>query len=130
MGKKQITYEELALMPSAIARSVAENQYEGLEFSEKSRIPSEIAEIEHLRLDMTPKDRMDFAVICNDRCRIAYERKAKWFMSCVKSGDQGRDQLAVRLTHWLCAFLKEYDQAIAQLKLEGKTVHPETKGTV
>lgn len=102
-------YEQLTLLPSVIAKTVCEQEYRMQEMSEAARCDREVAKTESLRKAMTPEQVEEFACICDASCKAAYESKAKWFMQCVRRGNQGRDQLYVWLRHWMAAFLSNPD---------------------
>ena len=52
---------------------------------------------------MTKGEIRRFVDECDNRCRKAYENRAKWFMQCVKS-ERGNDILSMWLSHWLAGF--------------------------
>lgn len=104
MGRRK-TYEEIHLLPNLVAETVCGEVYTGQEWSPQVRSSYDAEKIEALRLKMTPDQVREFSDLCDERCRQAYNAKAKWFEKIVKSKD-GRPQLMVWLRHWMASYLK------------------------
>ena len=99
-------YDSLPILPWLIAETTASRPYEGIEWSLQVRNSREVERVEALRQKMTAEDIQDFADWVDDRCRLAYKKKVKWFMDCANSkSNRGRDQLYVWISHWLCSWL-------------------------
>lgn len=106
MANDLTPYDELQLIPSLIAERVAMEPYTGHEMSIKVRSQGTVDAVESRRKEMTDDQRRKFVMYCDTRCRQAYQNNAKWFKSCITaSGDKGRDQLYVWISHWLSCFL-------------------------
>jgi hypothetical protein len=97
------SYDQLHLIPSLIAKVVCETPYTGKECNNMCSYSVEKTEKERQKL--TPEEINTFVVTADILCRKAYEMKASWFINCVKSGNRGRDQLYVWITHWLASYL-------------------------
>ncbi len=99
-----MAYDDLAIIPSIVAKSVVEEPYTGYEYSNQGHF--NVESLEAKRLAMTLEDRQRFIDYADKRCRDAYEAKADWFMKIIRSKtNAGRDQLYVWISHWLNAFL-------------------------
>ena len=97
-------YDDLALVPSMVARRVCETPYRAVELKPEWRSASVITQVETLRRAMTPNQVREFMRLCDARCRRAYESKTDWFLKCVQS--ERPDQLSAWLSHWLNAYLR------------------------
>ena len=99
-------YDSLPILPWLIAETTASRPYEGIEWSLQVRNSREVERVEALRQKMTAEDIQDFADWVDDRCRLAYKKKVKWFMDCANSkSNRGRDQMYIWISHWLCSWL-------------------------
>ncbi len=108
---KRTAYEDLPFLPNLLAETVCAQTYTGSEMGQRSSLfcPSQsvIDKTEEARLAMTPDQIREFSDLCDQRCKLAYEAKAEWFMKCVRAtGNNGRDRLFMWLTHWMASFLK------------------------
>jgi hypothetical protein len=103
--RKRVAYDDLPLIPSIVAESVAQRPYTGNEMP--GGIPqSFVSQVERDRLTLTRDDIRAFAKQFDSLCRAAYEAKAEWFMACVRSKtNAGRDQLYVWATHQFASFV-------------------------
>jgi hypothetical protein len=105
MAKKRTAYENLPYLPNIVAETVCGQPYTGQEWSDMRRpAASIIATIEEKRQKMTLKQILEFADICDARCKAAYEAKAHFFEDVLKAKD-GRPQLRMWLTHWMTSYL-------------------------
>ena len=96
-------YDELAFIPRLIAETVCREPYTGQEISGRAVA---VADVEAARQQMTAEQVAEFASFADERCRVAYERGADWFMKCARSrSNRGRDQLYMYVRHWLAAYL-------------------------
>lgn len=103
---RNVAYEDLPLLPYVIAETVCERPYVS-EFSAKLASADEDRRIGALQRKMTQAQISAFARKVDERCRHAYERRAPWFMKCVRSKtNAGRDQLYAWITHWLHGYLR------------------------
>src|SRR5581483_722662 len=94
-------YDQIALIPAVVAKTVCEREYTGSEGSGQ-----DVAKVEGLRRAMTPAHVQAFVKHFDTLCRLAYKEQAEWFMKCVRSqSNRGRDQLYVWAAHQLCGFL-------------------------
>ena len=98
-------YCELPLVPSIIARMVANETYKGQELSVQIRNSAIIERIEKARQEMSPNQIEQFIQLCDISCKEAYSNKSDWFISCVNNDKGGRDQLYNWIRHWLVKFL-------------------------
>lgn len=102
----QKPYDDLVIIPRIVAETVVQRKYTGNEVSDRQWSADKVRHIEQLRSQMTEEQRNDFAKYADDYCRAAYDRKADWFMKCIRSKSaRGRDQLYVFVTHWLAGYL-------------------------
>jgi hypothetical protein len=104
--KKIPPYENLPFLPAMIAETVCGEEYTEQEYSEGLRNKERAYKVEVKRQAMTPEQVEAFAKYVDERCKIAYELKADYFMKIVKAkGNQGLDQLYVYVRHWLVSRL-------------------------
>jgi len=110
---KRIPYENLPFLPAMIAETICGEEYTEQEYSEGLRSKERAKRIEIKRQAMTPEQVEAFAKYVDERCKIAYELKADYFMNVINAkGNQGLDQLYIYVRHWLVSWL--------QPKLENK----------
>lgn len=116
----RLDYDRLPFLPHLIAETICGQEYSGQEFSPQLRNPSKIVEIEELRKKMTAEDIKRFADYADDRCRKAYEQEAEWFLKIVRAkGRRGLDLLYAYITHWLVAWLLNYQRPFLRHKFVG-----------
>ena len=100
-------YDDLPFLPYMLANTVANRPYTGQEWAFGIVSPEEVADIEALRQKMTVDDIARFETEVEDRCRKAHKNKARFWVNVINaSGNKGRDQLYIWITHWLTGFLK------------------------
>ena len=98
-------YDQLPFIPALIAVTVCGQTYTGQELG-GGQTQSAVERIETARQQMTPEQVARFASYVDERCRVAYERRAPWLLKCARSkSNLGRDQLYVFIRHWLAAYL-------------------------
>ncbi len=103
---KKTPYDRIPLVPAIIAETVCSHLYTGAEWSVGTLSPTDISKVEVVRQKMTPAQVREFADLCEQKCRAAYEANAKWMVKCAKAkSNRGRDQLYVYVTHWLASYL-------------------------
>ena len=95
-------YDDLALIPSVVAKQVCLEEYTGQELSNPDGV--QVAKVESLRIAMTSNQIADFALKSDSHCRAAYRFNFRWFMDCVKK-ENGRDMLYQWMRHNLAAYL-------------------------
>jgi hypothetical protein len=104
--KKLPPYENLPFLPAMIAETVCGEEYTEQEWSEGLRDKERANKVEIKRQAMTPEQVEAFAAYVDERCKIAYELKADYFMKIVNAkGNRGLDQLYVYVRHWLVSWL-------------------------
>lgn len=101
---KRTAYEDLVLLPYILAEVITRVEYTGEEMSVKIRNSVQVAKIEQLRKEMSFDEEERFCSLCDERCKHAYEKKAKWFLKIVKMKD-GRGQLQNFFRHWFASYL-------------------------
>lgn len=106
----RVPYDQLALLPYAVANAVCVREYT------RREVPlvwggglclsaDQVAQVEGRRQKMTTADVREFEELTDARCCAAYSARAEWFEKCVKGGNPGRDQLHVWVEHWLASYL-------------------------
>jgi hypothetical protein len=102
---RKSAYDQLAISPAIVARTVATRPYTGNEISQ-GRGSNEIASTEALRRDMTPAQTDEFVELVDNLCRGAYESSSPWMLKITRSStNAGRDQLYTWASHWLASYL-------------------------
>jgi len=102
--KTKTAYDDLHLVPTIIATTVADEPYTGSEMSSSRQ--SFVDKVEAYRAHMDRAEVDEFATYVDNRCRSAYEAGTDYFMECVSAtGNKGRDQLHVWAKHWLASFI-------------------------
>ena len=80
---KRIPYENLPFLPAMIAETICGEEYTEQEYSEGLRSKERAKRIEIKRQAMTPEQVEAFAKYVDERCKIAYELKADYFMNVI-----------------------------------------------
>lgn len=120
---KRVPYSDLPFLPNLLAETVCYEPYSGQEWSVARRPGlSQIRKIETLRTGMSRSQISEFGLLCDNRCRAAYEAKAAWFEKIVNSKD-GREELVVFIRHWMTAYLESPEQ----FRQKSKDPHAEIK---
>lgn len=116
---KRTPYESLVLIPTIVAETVCSEVYSEQEYSWKVRSLDRAAKVEEKRKALTPEQIRQFADICDEKCRGAYEARADWFVKCAKSKSRtGYDQLCVYIRHWMAAFLNDPQRFVEHHKAD------------
>ncbi len=108
---KRTPYDMLPVLPAVIAEAVLGEEYTGQDLSPMLRSGRMVALVEAGRRALSQSERELFELLCERRCKAAYEVRAKWFSKCVTVGSNaGRDQLYMWIRHWLPAYILERER--------------------
>lgn len=104
--RKTQKFDDLPFLPHMMAETVCSWPYDGREWSSGLVKPGEAAAMDALRDAMTREQVVEFASLCDAKCRLAHERKSKWWVKILNAnGNAGRDQLYLILIHWMTSYL-------------------------